>query len=125
MLSHARIAFLPLFLALALPLSAGASWIAASAQSRWDAKAAAGYLDGRAAAWLAWSGAARGQGTACVSCHTTLPLALARPALGRQPGDAEAGAAETALLASVGKRVENWRAIVAGPAPVTDPFVPF
>ena len=47
----------------------------------WDAKAAAKYLDARAEFWSAWPNAARDRGTFCISCHTTLPFAIARPAL--------------------------------------------
>jgi squalene-hopene/tetraprenyl-beta-curcumene cyclase len=47
--------------------------------SGWDAKAAATYLDGRAEWWTTWPNAARDRGTYCMSCHTTLPYALARP----------------------------------------------
>jgi squalene-hopene/tetraprenyl-beta-curcumene cyclase len=91
----------------------------------WNAKAAAKYLDGRADWWLGWSGSARGQGTACLSCHTTVPFALARPALARHLGEKAPGAAEKRLLASLTKRVENWDRIVADAAPDKDPFVPF
>ena len=46
-----------------------------------DAKAAAAYLDARAEAWSVWPNAQRDRGTFCISCHTTLPYALARPEL--------------------------------------------
>jgi squalene-hopene/tetraprenyl-beta-curcumene cyclase len=91
----------------------------------WNPKAAAAYLDGRAAWWLNWSGAARGQGTACLSCHTTLPFALARPALGRHLGEAAPDTALDRLLANVRKRVDNWDSIVAHPTPDKDPLLPF
>jgi squalene-hopene/tetraprenyl-beta-curcumene cyclase len=92
-----------------------------TARPSWDARAAAKYLDGRADWWLGWSGSARGQGTACLSCHTSMPIALAQPAL----GDKEAGAIEKKLIGIVKKRVENWEKIVAKPAADKDPFVPF
>ena len=44
----------------------------------------------------------KGMGTTCVACHTGLPYALARPALG---GDTKR---YDAMLESVRKRVENW-----------------
>src|SRR5678816_470345 len=47
----------------------------------WSPNKAAAYLDGRAVWWSTWSGAARDHGTFCISCHTTLPYALARPRL--------------------------------------------
>src|SRR5262245_42651362 len=92
---------------------------------RWSPKAAAKYLDERAAWWLGWSGSARGQGTACLSCHTAMPFALARPALGKQLGETAAGAAEKKLIDNVQKRVENWAKIVQGAATDKDPFLPF
>src|SRR5207249_2678864 len=94
------------------------------AQPTWNPKAAAKYLDGRAESWLKWSGAARGQATACISCHTTLPYALARPALSVQLREATAGPVEQAVIANVKKRVANWDRIVAEPTG-KDPFVPF
>jgi len=96
-----------------------------SARPTWSPRAAADYLDGRADWWLGWSGAARGQGTACLSCHTTLPFALARPALARQLGESSASAAEKKLIDVLKKRVENWDKIVADPGSVNNPFLPF
>jgi hypothetical protein len=49
--------------------------------SSWDQKAAAAYLDQRAAWWMEWPKAARDHETFCVSCHTAVPYALSRPAL--------------------------------------------
>src|SRR6185295_13386636 len=53
----------------------------AKAAHTWNPEAAAAYLDHRADWWMGWQGAARDHGTFCVSCHTALPYALARPAL--------------------------------------------
>src|SRR5438132_5235803 len=89
-----------------------------AAEPAWDAKAAVQYLDARAEEWLRWSGAARGQGTVCLSCHTALPFALARPVLGES-------AVEKQLLANVVKRVQNWDKIVADAEAGEAPFVPF
>jgi squalene-hopene/tetraprenyl-beta-curcumene cyclase len=75
----------------------------------WDPKAAAGYLDKRAAWWMTWPNAARDQRTFCVSCHTALPYALARPALRRSVGQHEPAPSETKLLDNVVKRVTLWR----------------
>ncbi len=91
----------------------------------WDVKAAAKYLDGRADWWLGWSGSARGQGTSCLSCHTSMPFALARPALGKLLGEPAPGAAESRLLDSVKKRVENWDKIATKGPSGKDPFVPY
>jgi squalene-hopene/tetraprenyl-beta-curcumene cyclase len=91
----------------------------------WSPHAAAKYLDGRAQWWLGWSGAARGQGTACLSCHTTVPFALARPVLGDKLREKVAGTAEKTLSGILEKRVENWEKIVADAGPDKNPFVPF
>jgi squalene-hopene/tetraprenyl-beta-curcumene cyclase len=121
--SSARaVLFLGLFFA---PFQAGTIRAEEAVSSPWNPRAAAAYLDDRADWWLKWSGAARGQGTACISCHTSLPFALARPALGRALGEASAGAAEAGLLAGLNKRVANWKRIVAEPEAVKDPFQPF
>ena len=94
-------------------------------QASWSPQAAAQYLDERADFWLNWSGAARGHGTACLSCHTTTPYALARPALGMRLGVNAAGAVESKLIEFVKQRVENWESIVADATDDKDPFQPF
>jgi len=75
----------------------------------WDPKAAAAYLDGRATWWSTWPNAARDQGTFCVSCHTAVPYALARPALRKPLGESTRAAAEIAIHDNVAKRVTMWR----------------
>src|SRR5712664_1942509 len=74
------------------------------AQPTWNPAAAAKYLDSRADWWLHWSSSARGQGTACISCHTTLPFALARPALAARLGETELGSTEKKLIDVLKKR---------------------
>jgi squalene-hopene/tetraprenyl-beta-curcumene cyclase len=96
-----------------------------AAPPTWSPKAAAKYLDSRADWWLNWSGAARGQGTACLSCHTSMPFALARPALGEALGETAPGVVETRLIDNLKKRVENWEKIVSATTSDKDPFVPF
>ncbi|HMF18118.1 MAG TPA: prenyltransferase/squalene oxidase repeat-containing protein [Gemmataceae bacterium] len=91
----------------------------------WSPKAAAKYLDGRADWWLGWSGAARGQGTACLSCHTSVPFALARPALGEKLDEKTAGTVEKKLIGILDKRVQNWDKILADAGPDKNPFIPF
>jgi squalene-hopene/tetraprenyl-beta-curcumene cyclase len=71
----------------------------------WDPKAAAAYLDQRAGWWIAWPAAARDNGTFCVSCHTVVPYALARPTLRVLLGQESPGSVEKALLNNVIKRV--------------------
>ena len=79
--------------------------------SSWVPKTAAEYLDYRAGWWMEWSGAARDHGTFCISCHTALPYALARPAL--RPALAEQGLSsnEQKLLDNVTKRVRLWNQV--------------
>src|SRR3954451_17652436 len=64
----------------------------------WDPKAAASYLDGRAEWWTTWQNAKRDRGTFCISCHTTLPYALARPALRRPLGETAISGPEAKIL---------------------------
>jgi len=84
--------------------------------STWNRKAAAAYLDQRATWWTTWPNAQRDHGTFCVSCHTALPYALARPALRQSLGETAPSAAESALLANITKRVTMWRDV--------EPFYP-
>jgi squalene-hopene/tetraprenyl-beta-curcumene cyclase len=72
---------------------------------RWSPKAAAAYLDQRADWWMGWQGAARDHGTFCVSCHTAVPYALARPALRQRLGDDAGSHDERRLLDNVTTRV--------------------
>src|ERR1700691_2746141 len=75
------------------------------ASNSWNRQAAAAYLDKREAWWMTWPVAARDHGTFCVSCHTALPYALARPALRNvRPQDGDS-IGERTLLADVTKRV--------------------
>ena len=83
---------------------------AASATSEsWNPRAAAAYLDQRAGWWMAWPGAARDQGTFCVSCHTALAYSLSRPALRTALGEKAPSANERRLLDNVIKRVRVWK----------------
>jgi len=75
----------------------------------WSPKAAAAYLDGRAAWWVTWPSAARDHETFCVSCHTAVPYALARPALRAPLGERERTPTELKLLDNVGRRVALWK----------------
>jgi squalene-hopene/tetraprenyl-beta-curcumene cyclase len=75
----------------------------------WNPVAAAAYLDRRASWWMAWTAAARDHGTFCVSCHTAVPYALARPALSAALGEQVRSENERRLLESVGKRVRLWK----------------
>jgi squalene-hopene/tetraprenyl-beta-curcumene cyclase len=74
----------------------------------WDRQAAAAYLDGRMGWWAAWPSAARDRETFCVSCHTSLPYALARPALGTALAEQGPSANERKLLDNTARRVSLW-----------------
>ena len=74
----------------------------------WRPKAAAAYLDQRASWWATWPQAARDHETFCVSCHTTLPYALSRPALRAALGENAPSSTERTLLDNVRKRVRLW-----------------
>jgi len=77
----------------------------------WDVKAAALYLDGRAEWWTTWPSAARDRGTYCMSCHTTLPYALARPELRGLLNERAPSAAEEKILGNLLTRARNWREV--------------
>ena len=77
----------------------------------WDVKAAAAYLDGRAEWWTTWPNAARDRGTYCMSCHTTLPYALARPELRDLLNERAPSAAEEKILGNLLARARNWREV--------------
>lgn len=79
-------------------------------------RAAAAYLDARQTWWSAWPTAARDHETACVSCHTALPYALARPSLRAALHEGEPATPERKLLDDVVKRVRMWREV--------EPFYP-
>ncbi len=82
----------------------------------WSGKAAAAYLDGRLAWWMGWSTAARDHETFCVSCHTVVPYALARPALRAALAEQAPSPIERKLLDNVTKRVQMWKEV--------EPFYP-
>jgi squalene-hopene/tetraprenyl-beta-curcumene cyclase len=75
----------------------------------WDREGAATYLDERMDVWFAnakqlQTGQAQ---TACVSCHTTVPYMLARPALRRAMQVSTATPQEARVLEETTRRVEN------------------
>jgi squalene-hopene/tetraprenyl-beta-curcumene cyclase len=75
----------------------------------WNPKAAAAYLDQREGWWMAWPPATRDHGTFCVSCHTAVPYALARPALRKALAEEGPSPNERKLLENVTKRVRLWK----------------
>ena len=81
-----------------------------AASSAWDREGAAKYLDERMQVWFANGKKLRtGQAeTVCVSCHTTLPYELARPALRRAMRVAALTPQEMRLLEETTRRVESY-----------------
>ena len=75
----------------------------------WDAQHAAAYLDARQTWWRGWPNAARDHDTVCVSCHSALPYALARPALRTRLNEHGPSPNESKLVADVVKRVRAWK----------------
>lgn len=75
---------------------------------KWDPAKAATYLDTRELWWQNWLPAKRAQGTYCVSCHTALPYAMARPLLPEASGQIAAPTPETDLISNIARRVTNW-----------------
>ena len=60
---------------------------------------------------MAWPGAKRDHGTFCVSCHTAVPYALARPFLRAAMGEKAPSGNERSLLENVTKRVRLWNQV--------------
>jgi squalene-hopene/tetraprenyl-beta-curcumene cyclase len=83
----------------------------AQESASWDMKGAAAYMDSRQIWWRSWPNAARDANTVCVSCHTALPYALARPALRSALNEHNRSANETKLIEDVVKRVRAWREV--------------
>jgi squalene-hopene/tetraprenyl-beta-curcumene cyclase len=77
----------------------------------WSPKAAARYLDQRETWWMTWPVAARDHDTYCVSCHTVLPYAMARPVLRGALSESEAPVPERSLIENVTKRVRLWHEV--------------
>ena len=77
----------------------------------WNRQAAAAQLDQRQTWWASWPSAQRDRGTFCVSCHTALPYALARPLLRGAIGEAQLSSAELKLVENVRTRVRQWNEV--------------
>lgn len=91
-----------------------AALCAQHAPASWNEKSAAAYLDQRIAWWMDWPSAARDHETFCVSCHTAVPYAIARPSL--RAAAQTPLALERRLLDNVTKRVRMWKEL--------EPFYP-
>ena len=92
--------------------SATAAFHAASPPAEpasWNPEAAASYLDARMELW--WSKAKTlktgATETKCLSCHTAIPYALARPALRRMMGVTAPTTHETRIIETARQRVEH------------------
>jgi hypothetical protein len=98
--------------ALIVVLLAGPIARAGGTSTGWQPAEAGKYLDERAKVWFAFSPANRGRGatqTSCVSCHSVLGYALARPVLRKLVGVKTPTEQEKRLLDQTRKRVANWK----------------
>jgi squalene-hopene/tetraprenyl-beta-curcumene cyclase len=88
------------------------------AKAEWGKAAARHYLDSRGAEWFKFDSARRGEGasaTSCVSCHSLLSFALARPVLRRISDEKLPTELETKMLAQVKARVASWDVLATSP----------
>src|SRR5580704_16700072 len=86
------------------------AWQAQAGDAKsWDKKAAAAYLDERMSWWESWPSAARDHDTFCVSCHTAMPYALARPALRSALAEHGPSADESVFIDNISKRAKLWQ----------------
>ena len=76
--------------------------------ARWSEQGAADYLDARIGWWMGWSTSQRDHGTFCVSCHTAVPYAIARPALRAASDRHVRTQLEWRLIDNVTRRVRMW-----------------
>lgn len=80
--------------------------------AHWNLQASAHYLDDREIWWQQWPRAQKDHGTLCISCHTVVPYAMARPVLRNDLGESTIAAPEKTMIASVEKRVADWPEMV-------------
>jgi squalene-hopene/tetraprenyl-beta-curcumene cyclase len=106
-----------LLVALALPWLSAPAW-ADDEPAPWKKVEAGQYLDERAKTWFAFPSAVRGEAerkTTCVSCHTLLPYALARPVLRQLTGAAQPTEYEQRLLEQMRLRGAQWEELDSKP----------
>lgn len=89
-------------------IAASASKVETKSVPSWNRTAAAQYLDSREVWWQSWPKSQRDHGTVCISCHTVVPYALARPALRQQMGEESLAAPERIMFDNIAKRVTLW-----------------
>jgi squalene-hopene/tetraprenyl-beta-curcumene cyclase len=97
--------------ALALSFTCGPA-LAGDQPADWKKAEAGQYLDERAKTWFSFPSSGRGEGeqkSSCLSCHTSLPYVLARPALRKLTGSSQPTEHETKFLAQTKMRVEQWK----------------
>ena len=102
------VAFAPAAVVIAALLT-GRTVVRAAGAPPWNMKGAAAYMDARQDWWRQWPSAARDHDTVCVSCHSALPYALARPALRAALNERGPTANESKIVADVVKRVRAWK----------------
>ncbi len=104
------IGFCVLFLGLAISAHQGNPREGVPAPGGWDREGAARYLDERMDVWFDKAKKLRtGESeTACVSCHTTVPYVLARPALRRAMHIRAETPQEIKLIEETTRRVESY-----------------
>src|SRR5579885_277311 len=95
-------------LAVGFVISSAALYAGSAETASWNSKAAAAYLDQRAGWWITWKPAARDHDSFCISCHTALPYALARPALRTALGEQGPSPSERKFIDNVTSRVRLW-----------------
>jgi squalene-hopene/tetraprenyl-beta-curcumene cyclase len=100
-----------LLLTCVLVSAAGCTTGHATGARLWNAPAAAAYLDQRANWWIGWPAAARDHQTFCISCHTALPYAIARPSLSDRRHPPTPSDRQRIILDDVTKRVRLWGAV--------------
>jgi len=109
---HAAVAASALFLFALAAIPRPTPVKAASETPAWNPKATAAYLDRRETWWQQWTPAQKDHGTVCISCHTTIPYAMARPALRHETGETASTLQEKVLLTSVETRVADWNDVI-------------
>jgi squalene-hopene/tetraprenyl-beta-curcumene cyclase len=88
-----------------------ATAVAGNAEDADRIRRAVAYLDARQDDWSRFANTQRGEGadrTSCLSCHTGVSYALARPALRRFTAETGPATAEERMLAAVNLRVAHW-----------------
>jgi squalene-hopene/tetraprenyl-beta-curcumene cyclase len=129
-ISAMRHKFLYLCLLLAVCVAGTGLWRVTSAQATgpsqanyltaWNPRAAADYLDRRESWWQNWPGARVDHGTICVSCHTVVPYAMMRSALGQELHETAMPAPEIIMIRNVETRVNHWSEMVPFYSDATD-----